>query len=184
MFNDRHAGDCGGHLSGYATGQKILYASYFWPTIFRDCILAVRICHACQIFYRKIYKPPAPMHLVVFARPFTKWGIDFMTCNPPSSGGRGYIIFSVDYFTEWAETMPTFNNTGQTTALFFFNHVIAWFGVPQAIVTDHEKHFHNHMMSELTTNLALSHDNSTPYYPQQMDKLRLLTKFLNECFNE
>ena len=62
--------------------------------------------------------------------------------------------------------MPTFNNIGKTAALFFFNHVIAWFGVPQSIVTDHEKNFRNHMMSELTSKLGLSHDNSTPYYPQ------------------
>ena len=61
--------------------------------------------------------------------------------------------------------MPTFNNEGQTTALFFFNHVIAWFGVPQAIVTYHGNQFRNHMMTELTAKLGLSHDNSTPYYP-------------------
>ena len=93
------------------------------------------------------------MHPIVSTEPFTKWGIDFMTCNPPSSGGHGYIIVTVDYFTKWAEAMPTFNNTGQTTTFFFFNHVIAQFGVPQAIVTDHGKHFRNHMMSKLTAKL-------------------------------
>ena len=127
-----------------------LRAGYFWHTIFRDCILAVRSCHACHIFYRKIHKPPMPMHPIISAGPFMKWSIDFMTCNPPSSRGNGYIIVIVDYFTKWAEAMPTFNNTGQTTTLFFFNHVIARFGVPQAIVTDHENHFRNHMMNQLT----------------------------------
>eukprot|EP00253_Pinus_taeda_P028482 PITA_28482 len=29
-------------LSGYATAQKILQVGYFWPTIFKDCITAVR----------------------------------------------------------------------------------------------------------------------------------------------
>ena len=71
------------------------------------------------------------MNPVVSTGPFMKWGIDFMTYNPPSSRGHGYIIVAVNYFTKWAEVIPTFNNTGQTTAiLFFFNHVIAWFGVP------------------------------------------------------
>ena len=69
------------------------------------------------------------MHLVVSVRPFSKWSIDFMTYNPRSSGGHGYIIVAVDYFTKWAKVMPTFNNTGQTTAFFFFNHAIAQFGV-------------------------------------------------------
>ena len=106
------------------------------------------------------------IHLVFFVVPFKKWGIEFMNCNHPSSGGHGYIIVAVDYFTKWAEAMPTFNNTGQTATIFFFNHVITWFGVPQAIVIDHGKNFHNHMMYELTAKLGLSLDNSTPYYPQ------------------
>ena len=104
------------------------------------------------------------MHLVVSMGPFLKWGIDFMTCNPRSSRGHGYFIVAIK-FTKWAKVMPTFNNIGQKTAFFFFNHVIARFGVPQAIVIDHGKNFRNHMMSELTTKLGLSHDNSTPYYP-------------------
>lgn len=77
----------------------------------------------------------------------------------------------VDYFTNWVEVMPTYNKIDETTALFLFNHVIAKFSVPQAIVTDHGKHFWNHMMSELTTKLGLQHDSSTPYYPQDNGKV-------------
>ena len=51
--------------------------------------------------------------------------LTFMTCNPTSAGGHGYIIVIVDYFTKWAEAMPTLNNNGETAALFFFNHVVA-----------------------------------------------------------
>jgi hypothetical protein len=93
-------------------------------------------------------------------------GIDFMTCHPHLAQGHGYIILAVDYFTKWAEAMMTFDNTGKTSALFLFNFVIARFGVPQAIVTDHGSHFRNFMMSKLTKKLGLRHDNSTPYYPQ------------------
>eukprot|EP00253_Pinus_taeda_P035619 PITA_35619 len=73
-----------------------------------------------------------------------------MTCNPTSAGGHGFIIVVVDYFTKWAEAMPTLKNSGETATLFFFNHVVAQFGVPQAIVIDHGSHFRNHMMAELT----------------------------------
>jgi transposase InsO family protein len=72
----------------------------------------------------------------------------------------------VDYFTKWAKAMPTFDNTGKTAALFIFNHIITRFGDPQAIVTDHNSHFQNFMMSELTEKLGLPHENSTPYYPK------------------
>jgi len=75
-------------------------------------------------------------------------------------------------------------NSGEMAALFFFNHVVAWFGVPQTIVTDHCSHFHNHMMTKLTAKLGLSYDSSTLYYPRKMDKLKPSTKSLSECFNE
>lgn len=60
--------------------------------------------------------------------------------------------------------MPTLNNSGKTAGLFFFNHVLSQFGVPQAIVRVHGLYFRNHMMVKLTAKLGLSHDNSTPYY--------------------
>ena len=166
VLNVFHSDTCGGHQSGYATAQKKLRAGYFWPTMFNDCITAVRSCHACQIFDSKTRRPPTPLQPVVAVGPFSKWGIDFMTCNPTSTRGHGYIIVAVDYFTKWAEAMPTLNNSGETTTLFFFNHVVSRFSVPQAIVTDHGSHFRNHMMVELAAKLELSHDNSTPYYPK------------------
>ena len=89
-----------------------------------------------------------------------------MTFNPHSTGGHAYIIVVVDYFTKWAEAMPTLAADGKTNAQFIFNHIIARFGVPQAIVTDHGTHFRDYMMVELTSRLGLRHDSSTPYYPK------------------
>jgi hypothetical protein len=74
--------------------------------------------------------------------------------------------------------MLTFNNNGKTATLFLFNHIIARFGVPQAIVTDHGSHFRNFMMSELTEKLGLRHDNSTPYYPQANGQVEAINKVL------
>jgi hypothetical protein len=115
---------------------------------------------------------------VVSVARFAIWGIDFMTCHPHSAGGHGYIIVTVDYFKKWAEAMPTFDNTGKNTALFLFNHIIARFSVPQAIITDHGSHFRNFMMSELIEKLALHHDNSTPYYPQDNGQVEAINKVL------
>ena len=90
---------------------------------------------------------PAPLHPIIFVGPFAKWGIYFITCNPHLAGGHGYIILIVDYFTKWAEAMPTFATDGKTAATFVFNHVISHFGVAQAIITDHGSHFQNIMMT-------------------------------------
>eukprot|EP00253_Pinus_taeda_P004687 PITA_04687 len=102
--------------------------------------------------------PPALLHPIIVVGPFAKWGIDFITCNPHSAGGHAYIILAVDYFTKWAEAMPTFSADGKTAAIFIFNHIIARFSVPQAIITDHGSHFRNIMMTELADQLGLRHD--------------------------
>eukprot|EP00253_Pinus_taeda_P012057 PITA_12057 len=101
-----------------------------------------------------------------------------MTCNPTSTGGHGYIIVAVDCFTKWAEAMPILNNSGETAALFFFNHVLYRFGVPQAIVTAHGSHFRNHLTVELAAKLGLSHESSTPFYPQANRQVEAINKVL------
>ena len=74
--------------------------------------------------------------------------------------------------------MPTFEASGKTAAVFVFNHIIARFGVPQVIITDHGHHFRNIMMTELTYQLGLCHDSSTPYYPQANGLVEAINKVL------
>ena len=71
------------------------------------------------------------MHLVIAINPFSKWGIDFMICHPPSAQVHKYIIVVVNYFTKWAKSMLTYLSDGKTTTLFTFNHIIARFRVPK-----------------------------------------------------
>ena len=177
-LNDCHSGTCGGHMSGYAIAQKILRAGYFWPYIFKECIVIVCKCHDFQIYQHKMRAPPIPLHLVITVCPFSKWGIYFMTCNPHSAGGHAYIIVAMDYFTKWAEAMPTVSIDGKTTTQFIFNHFITRFGVPQAIVTDHGSHFQHYMVAELTSKLGLRHDSSTLYYPQSNGQVEAVKKVL------
>ena len=161
---DCHSRACGGHLSGMVTTQKILHASYFWPSFFKYCHEAINKFPPCQHFYLKKGTHPTPLHPVIVVVPFAKWGIDFMHCMPTSVGGHGYIIVAIYYFTKWVEEMPTYVEDGKTSTLFLFNHVISRFQVLQAIVTNHKSHFCNQMMVELSDKLGFHHENSTPYY--------------------
>jgi hypothetical protein len=178
VLNDCHTGACGGHLSGLATTQNILRASYFWPTLMKYCIELVKKCHSCQIFSRKMRAHPTPMFPVITVGPFTKWGIDYTTCNPLSAKVHRYIIVAVDYFTKWVEAMPTFKDDGETATLFLFNQIIARFDVPREIVTNHGSHFQNQMMSKLTSNLRLQQEHSSPYYPQANEQVEAVNKTL------
>jgi hypothetical protein len=161
-----------------ATTQIVLHDDYFWPSIFKDCIEAIKKFPPCHIFQKKRRTHLAPLHPIFVVDPFSKWGIDFMQCNPTSARGNGYIIVVVDYFTKWVEVIPTFLNDGRNATLFVFNHIIARLSFPQAIVTDHGSHFQNQMMGELCTKLGFFHQNSSPYYPQENGQVEAINKVL------
>ena len=130
------------------------------------------------MFTSKKRTHPALLHPVVAVGPFSKWGTDFMHCQPTSAGGHGYIIVAVGYFSKWAEAMPTYAEDGKTIVLFLFNHIIARFGIPRTIVTNQGSHFQNKMMVELSAKLGFLHDNSTPYYPQANGQVETINKVL------
>ena len=136
----------------------------------------LRNAHLVNTFIQKnaptllLYTP------VIVDGPFAKWGIDFMHCKPTSAEGHGYIIVAMDYFTKWAEAMPTYVEDCKISTLFLFNHIIARFGVLQSIITDHGSHFRNQMMEELSAELGFRHENSTPYYPQANGQVEAINK--------
>ena len=166
VLNDGHSGACGGHLSRLAMAQKILRDGYFWPTVFKDCVEAVKHYHPCQLYTRNMWSHPAPLYPIISMGPFMKWGIYYMTCNPTLAGEHKYIIIAVDYFTKWEEGMSTFRADRETAAFFMFNQIIARFGIPKVIVTDHGSHFQNSMMMKLTTMLGFRQEHSSSFYPQ------------------
>jgi len=47
-----HDSTCGGHSSGQLTGQKILRAGHFWPTLFKDAHDYVKKCNVWQMYAR------------------------------------------------------------------------------------------------------------------------------------
>ena len=90
-----------------------------------------------------------------------------MTCKPVWVGGHKYIIVAMDYFTKWEEEILTYKADVETTAFFVFNQIIAPFGIPKEIVTDHGSHFQNSMMTELTTMLGFKQEQNIEF--TQMD---------------
>jgi hypothetical protein len=67
---------------------------------------------------------------------------------------------------------------GETMTLFIFNQIVARFNIPKEIVTDHGSHFQNKMMTELTSNLGLRQEHSSPYYPQANGQVEAVNKSL------
>lgn len=56
-----HAGDCGGCIYWKTNAEKILRASFYWPTLFAYVKRYVTSCHKCQIFEGKKKLLPLPL---------------------------------------------------------------------------------------------------------------------------
>jgi hypothetical protein len=130
------------------------------------------------MFTWKMHSHPTPLHKVITIGPFTKWGVYFVDCNPTLTGGHHHIIMAIDYFTKWAEAMPTMKSNGKTATFFVFNQITAQFDIPSDIVTDHGSHFQNEMIEELASKLGFIHGHSFPYYPQENGQVEAVNKSL------
>jgi hypothetical protein len=73
------------------------------------------------VFTCKIHSHPPSLLPIINVGPFNKWGVDFMDCNPASTGGDHHIIVVMDYFTKWVEAMPTVKYDGETATFFLYS---------------------------------------------------------------
>jgi hypothetical protein len=184
-----HDSACGGHFSGRLTGQKILRASYFWPTLFADAEDHAKKCDACQRYARNDLHMNLPLNPSLSLAPFEKWGIDYIgQISPASSRRNEYIIIATEYLTKWAEAKAVKKADAKQTAIFLYENIISRFGCPKILISDRDSHFLNPVIREMTQLFQINHRKTTPYHPQtngQTERvnqtlIRILWKIVNE----
>ena len=161
-----HDSACGGHFLGRLTGQKILHAGYYWPTLFADATAHAKKCDTCQRYARNDLHMDLPLHPTLPISPLEKWGIDYIGPIAPMSTKRNqYIIIAVEYLTKWAEAKAIKAADAKQTAIFLHENIISRFGCPKILVSDRGSHFLNEAIEELTKLFQINHRKTTPYHP-------------------
>ena len=136
-----HNSACGGHFLGQLTGQKILRAGYFWPTMSKDSHAYVKNCDACQRFAQNDLRMEMLLHISLPLVPFEKWWIDYVGEVYPHSPRRmAYIVVATEYLTKWAEAKAVKIDTASHAATFMYENIISRFGCPKIMVSDRGTH--------------------------------------------
>jgi hypothetical protein len=105
VLKELHDGPTEGHFAGNTTTHKILRASYYWPTLFKDAHTHARNCKTCQLSVRKEKRAAIPLQPMIVSRPFEQLDI-IGEITPSSSKLHKYILTATDYFTRWVEVIP------------------------------------------------------------------------------
>ena len=73
VLRDLYDGPVGGHFGGDTTRHKILHASYYWLTLFKDAHSYVRRCKICQTAVGRQREPALPLQPINIDQPFEQW---------------------------------------------------------------------------------------------------------------
>ena len=91
----------------------------------------------------------------VTLQPFDKWTFDFVCpINPPRRRTNArYIIIETDYLIMWEEATLVMDITVAKEAKFILQNIVARFGCPRILMSDHGSHFINRTVKALTKEL-------------------------------
>jgi hypothetical protein len=164
LLYEFHDGFYGGHFAGRIIVKKILQASYYWPTLFKDAHDYCRSCDVCQAYAQRS-TISGPLHPIPPLTPFEKWGVDLMGPLPMTRRGHRFIVVATYYLTKFSEVHALKSSMKQEIAQFLYERVFTRFGSPLEIVSNIGPQFLSEVMENLLTCLAMNHMFTTMYKP-------------------
>ncbi|CAB3402465.1 unnamed protein product [Caenorhabditis bovis] len=130
------------HLGIKKTGARVKQIAT-WPEMSKNILNTVRQCETCQANKDPAqYRISAELEqLPTATRPFERVHADVVGPLPETLTGNKYIFVFVCAFTKFIIAEVMANQRADTLARIFTNRVIARFGVPELLITDHGTNF-------------------------------------------
>lgn len=131
----------------------------------RLCRQVVKGCQGCQIgkdYGRGTFKTEGS---IAAPRPWHTVALDVM--GPfRAFGGKRFIISIIDCYSKFSILLPQADHSASTVARLIFDRVVAYFGVPERILTDNGPEFSGRVWHALKELLGHEVVHSSPYHPQ------------------
>ncbi|KAK2719744.1 hypothetical protein QYM36_005275 [Artemia franciscana] len=142
----------------------------------------VNNCDLCNRANTKKIKPPLGKNIVP-EMPFLVWALDGAGPFPITSSGNRYVLVGVDLFSSLVvlKCIPAMN--AENTIKFLWENIIAYYGLPEAVLTDHGSNFDNIEIKKMFSEINCKKIYSSPYNPQcngaSENKVKILKKILS-----
>lgn len=161
-----HSSPIGGHSGAKAAFHRVKRL-FCWKGIRSDVNDFVRQCSICQQAKHELLHSPGLLQpLPIPAGAWTDLTMDFIE-GLPKSDSYDTILVVVDRLTKVAHFLPLKHPlTAQQVARSFLDHIVKLHGVPNTIVTDHDRIFLSAFWKELFHLLGTKLISSTAYHPQ------------------
>ena len=101
---------------------------------------------------------PSPVTLPNF-------GVDIMDLPRTQQGNKHVIVFQ-DFFTKWPIVYPVPDQKVLQIAQLFAGEIVPFFGVPEALLSDHGTNLLSHLVLNVCKLLGVKKLNTMLYYPQ------------------
>jgi len=190
VLDAMHTAPTAGH-QGITRTYEVIRRRFFWPYYKQDISAWLNHCEICQ---KRKPRPRriAKIYSTVVSHPNQRIAIDIAgEINPVTPRGNRYIVVIGDYFTKWAEAIPTKDHKAPTIAGIIIEHWVSRLGVPETIHSDQGREFESNLIKELCRQLGIKKTRTTPYNPASDGMVErdnrtlgnMLCKMVNELEN-
>ena len=167
IINIFHFTPMGPHRSRDRTMQAIIDAGCWWPKIYQECQMVVRLCHICA-YCKNTPLVSGQQRSREYDGPFRFLIIDYIgPMNPESYRGHKYMFTCACAWSGWYWAIPCMLNDSETAATCLFYYVICDLaGYPTCIGSDRDKAFVEGIIKSLMRLFNVTHVIGTAYHPQ------------------
>jgi len=171
-----------GHL-GQSGTYDLAKTRMWWPTLRSDIKTMTRECQPCQLV-KPGSRSVAPLHPLAPARPFERWGIDFIGRMPLTKQGNRWIVTAIDYATNWPIARALPDATAEAVATFLYEEIFLQFGCPSEIVSDRGANFMPDVLQRYLQKLHIKHMATSAYHPRANGKCERLNGVIGHMLNK
>ena len=164
VLEEAHGGLFAGHFSENKVYDRL--RRYVWWRGMKSAVR--RHCRKCLVCVtrrgtRKTFKPA--LQPIPVGGPFHRVAVDVLQL-PQTVNGNRYVVVFMDYLTNWLEAFPTQDQTAETIAGLFVEHIVCRHGIPEQLLSDRGTNFLSSVVQGVCKLLGVDKLNTSGYHPQ------------------